>query len=80
MVSEIADNKRVTVVGTRTTQGNAVDCPELRADDGKTYNISYLAPSIQIGDRISVTGFFAKMVHCRGEVIYAEDVVVLGKQ
>jgi len=75
-----ADHERITVIGTRISMGNAVDCSQIRTDDGKTYSISYLAPSIEIGDRVSVTGFFANVVECRGTVLYAETVVVLGKQ
>jgi hypothetical protein len=72
-----ADRERITIVGTRRTQGNAVDCPQVRTDDGTDYTVSYLAPAIKIGDRISVTGFFAHVVKCRGEVLFAEKVDVL---
>jgi hypothetical protein len=59
--------------------GGAVDCPQVRADDGKIYAVSYLAPTVAIGDRIEVTGFMAYITTCRGHVLYAEEVRPLGK-
>lgn len=66
---------RITVTGARITQGNAVDCPQVRTDDGQVYSISYLAPSIAIGDRVSVTGYMAYSTTCLGPVLKAEKVV-----
>ena len=77
--SSAGDRERLTVVGTRLTLGNAVDCPTVKTDDGKVVGISYLPPSIAIGDRVSVTGFFAVTTHCRGKVLYAEEVTALGR-
>ena len=77
--SSLSSQERLTVVGTRLTEGNAVDCPTVKADDGKVVSISYLPPSIAIGDRVSVTGFFAVTTHCRGKVLYAEQVSALGR-
>ncbi|KAB2945321.1 MAG: hypothetical protein F9K19_26360 [Rhizobiaceae bacterium] len=77
--SSVSDRERFTVVGTRLTLGDAVDCPTVKTDDGKVVSISYLPPSIAIGDRLSVTGFFAVTTHCRGKVLYAEQVVALGR-
>ena len=77
--STAGERERLTVVGTRLTQGNAVDCPTVKTDEGKVVGVSYLPPSIAIGDRISVTGFFAVTTHCVGEVLYAEDVTALGR-
>lgn len=70
--------ERITIVGTRISEGNAVDCPQLRTDDGRIYSVSYLAPSIAIGTRVSATGFFAHITQCRGEVLYLEDVALAG--
>lgn len=72
-----SETKRLTVVGTRITQGNAVDCPHIRGEDGTVTAVSYLAPSIAIGTRIKVTGFLAHVTHCRGEVLNVEEVSLL---
>lgn len=69
--------QRMTVVGTRITQGNAVDCPQLRGEDGTITVVSYLAPAIPIGTRVKVTGFYAYVTSCRGRVLKAEEVAVL---
>lgn len=66
---------RITVTGERMSKGNAVDCPTIRTDGGKTYSISYLSPAIAIGDRITVTGVMANSATCRGPVIRVETVV-----
>jgi len=66
---------RITVTGARISQGNAVDCPQIQADDGKIVSVSYLEPAIAIGDRITVTGFMAHVTTCLGPVLYAEKVV-----
>ncbi len=73
-----AGEARLTIVGMRMTQGNAVDCPEVKTDDGRTVPVSYLAPSIAIGDRVEVTGFMTVTTKCRGKVLYAEEVRPLG--
>ena len=70
---------RITVSGARISMGDGVDCPKIRADDGMETPISYLAPSIAIGDRVEVTGFMAVMTTCRGKVLFAEEVRALGK-
>ena len=73
-----AGEARLTIVGMRMTQGNAVDCPEVKTDDGRTVPVSYLAPSIAIGDRVEVTGFMAVTTKCRGKVLVAEEVRLIG--
>jgi hypothetical protein len=70
-----ADNQqRLTVTGVRVTQGNAVDCPQIRTADGGIVPVSYLAPSIAIGALVEVTGFMAVTTSCRGKVLYVEEV------
>lgn len=69
---------RITVSGARISMGDGVDCPKIRADDGTETAISYLAPSIAIGDRVEVTGFMAVSTKCRGRVLVAEEVRTQG--
>jgi hypothetical protein len=69
------DQARITITGERASKGNAVDCPTIRTDDGQVYSISYLAPSIAIGDRVTVTGVIVHSATCRGPVLRAENVV-----
>jgi hypothetical protein len=68
-----ADRQILTISGVRLTQGNAVDCPQVRTADGGIVPVSYLAPSIAIGDRVEVTGFMAVTTSCRGKVLYTEE-------
>lgn len=79
VTKQAANRDKLTIRGTRLTVGNAVDCPQVRADDGKIYPVSYLAPSIAIGDRVEVTGFMANITSCVGLVLYAEEVRRIGK-
>ena len=74
-----AGEARLTIIGVRATEGNGVDCPQVKTDDGRSVPVSYLAPSIAIGDRVEVTGFMAVMTTCRGKVLYAEEVRALDK-
>lgn len=76
--TEIAGQEKLTVSGVRLTKGNAVDCPQIRTDDGRTISVSYLAPAIAIGDRVEVTGFMVNKATCRGPVLNAESVRQLG--
>jgi hypothetical protein len=73
-----AAEPRITIAGTRVSRGDAVECPKLRGDDGKIYSVHYLPPAIAIGARLSVTGYFAKLVRCRGRVLYIEKLRPLG--
>jgi hypothetical protein len=68
---------RITITGTRITEGNAVDCPQVRGDDGTITGVSWLAPSITIGSRIRVTGVYAYVTHCKGKVLTSDEVTVL---
>lgn len=64
----------ISVEGVRLTLGNAVDCPTIRTSSGKTLSVSYLEPTIKIGDRIRITGFMANVTTCQGQVLYAVEV------
>jgi hypothetical protein len=75
---QVAANEKLTIQGVRLTMGDGVDCPKVRADDGAVTSVSYLAPSIEIGQRVEVSGFIAVMTTCRGRVLYAEEVRALG--
>jgi hypothetical protein len=73
-LTQAADGKqRLTVTGVRVTQGNAVDCPQIKTADGSIVPVSYLSPSIAIGDKVEVTGYMAVTTKCRGKVLYAEE-------
>jgi hypothetical protein len=76
---QAANQEKITIQGIRTTIGNAVDCPQVRTDDGQSVPVSYLAPSVAIGDRVEVTGFMAVTTSCKGKVLYAEEVRELTK-
>ena len=68
-----ASPERVTVSGRRLTLGNAVECPTIQGDDGQVYAVSHLAAALQIGDRVTVTGYVGNVTHCRGRVIVVES-------
>jgi hypothetical protein len=74
LASQQGDQVRITVTGIRITKGTAVDCPQIRTDDGRIYSISYLAPSVAVGDRVEVTGMMANSATCSGPVLNAEKV------
>lgn len=69
-----AAGEKIIITGVRLTKGNAVDCPQVRTDDGRIVGVSYLPPAIAIGDRVEVTGFMAVTTKCRGRVLVAEEV------
>lgn len=64
----------VTLTGTRASQGNAVDCPEIRTDDGQLHPVKGLAADIELGARITVTGHYGISTTCRGEVLIIETL------
>ena len=70
---EPALGDRLTVQGVRETQGDAVECPKIRTDDGRVIAISYLPSSIAIGDRVEVTGVMANKPTCLGPVLRADE-------
>jgi hypothetical protein len=75
ILMQASSEVRLTIQGVRMTLGNAVDCPNVRTDDGVFVPVSYLAPSIAIGDRVKVTGFMAVTTTCKGKVLVAEEVI-----
>lgn len=71
------EQARLTVTGERVSQADGVECSKIKTDDGQVVAVSYLAPSIAIGDRVTVTGVMAHMPTCLGPVLKVEDVVIL---
>lgn len=63
-----------SLVGVRASQGNAVNCPEIRADDGALHPVSGLGSDIAIGDRVAVTGTFGISTRCIGKVLIIKDI------
>lgn len=64
-----------TLTGIRVTMGNAVDCPQLRTDDGKIHAVKGLAADIALGERVSVTGRYGITPTCRGTVLVIEKTI-----
>jgi hypothetical protein len=71
---DVSGQKKLTITGVRITKGNAVDCPQIRTDDGEIFSVSYLASAIALGTRVEVSGFMANVTTCRGLVLYVEQV------
>lgn len=67
------DPARITLTGVRVTQGDAVDCPQIRDDAGAVHPVSYLSPRVAIGARVEVSGFYAVTTKCRGTVLVVEE-------
>jgi hypothetical protein len=63
----------VEVTGARLSLGNAVSCPTIRADDGTVHAVSYLPPSVAVGERVTVRGAYAVTTRCVGRVIVVEE-------
>lgn len=63
----------VSITGVRLTQGNAVDCPLIQTDDGKNHAVSYLSPSILIGERVTLRGHYGVTTGCLGTVLIVEQ-------
>lgn len=66
---------RATISGTRVTQGDAVECPRIRDEAGRLHAVSYLSPSVAIGDRVTVSGVYAVTTRCLGLVLAVESEV-----
>ncbi|MBR0555866.1 hypothetical protein J5J10_09260 [Ciceribacter sp. L1K23] len=66
-----------TVTGVRETMGNAVECPRLRTDDGRSVFIFRLPPDVAIGSRVKVTGVFVHPTTCIGPALRADRIDVL---
>ncbi len=63
-----------SLVGVRVSQGDAVNCPEIRTDDGALHPVSALGSDIAIGDRVAVSGTFGISTRCIGEVLIIKDI------
>jgi len=74
-----ADPVRATasITGVRLTEGNAVDCPQIRDDAGVIHPVSYLSPAVAIGARVAVSGFYAITTSCRGTVLVVQNEQIL---
>ena len=57
------------ITGIRATQGNAVDCPQIRDDAGVLHSVSYLSTGLAIGDRVTVSGAYGITTTCQGTVL-----------
>ncbi|WP_225028949.1 hypothetical protein [Xinfangfangia pollutisoli] len=69
-----AESQTVTLTGTRVSMGNAVDCPEIRTDDGKLHPVKGLTAEVALGDRITVTGEYGVATTCRGQVLIVAEL------
>lgn len=66
-----------TATGIRETMGNAVDCPRLRMDDGRSIAVFRLPASIKLGTRLKVTGIFVNPTTCMGPALRADTIEIL---
>lgn len=64
----------ITLTGTRTSWGNAVECPQIRTDDGQLHSVTGLAADIALGTRITVTGHYGYSTTCLGKVLFIETL------
>lgn len=71
------ERPRISITGVRLTEGNAVDCPRVRDDAGVDHPVSYLSPAVAIGDRVSISGFYAVITTCLGTVLVVEEEHIL---
>ena len=71
------DRTAVVLTGVRVTQGNAVDCPQLRDDAGNVHVVSALSGGAQIGARIEVRGFYGVSTKCIGTVLIVQEEKIL---
>lgn len=67
-----ATTDTVRLTGERITQGNAVDCPQIRDDSGKVHSVSYLSPAVEIGGRVTVSGVYGVSTRCVGTVLIVQ--------
>lgn len=70
---QAAEQKEV-VSGVRATWGDAVHCPQIRADDGSLHPVSYLPPDIPVGARVTARGIRAVTIGCVGSVLVVESI------
>jgi hypothetical protein len=67
----------LTIVGVRLTSRDAVSCPEIRTDDGKSIAVSGLSADVAIGDRIEVSGTMGAVTTCTGPVLIVTRMAVV---
>lgn len=63
----------VVLTGVRLTQGNAVDCPQLRDGTGKVHGVSALSAAVPIGGQVTVRGFYGVSTKCVGTVLIVKE-------
>lgn len=66
-----------TAIGLRETMGNAVECPRLKTDDGRSIFIFRLPAEIKLGTRLKVTGVFVNPTTCMGPALRADTIEIL---
>ncbi|MBD0413674.1 hypothetical protein [Oryzicola mucosus] len=67
------------ITGVYVSRGNAVDCPQIRGDDGQLHSVIGVSSDIAIGDRIRVSGHYAVSTRCRGQALVVEEQQKLQK-
>lgn len=65
------------VEGRLISRGNAVDCPQIQLDDGRTQPVFGLDASHAIGERLQISGRTGISTRCRGQVLIAEQILRL---
>ncbi len=73
-----ARGEQVSIVGTYESAGNGVECPKIRADDGRLFGVSSMPTDIELGARVKIAGPIVVMTTCLGDVIYVEEFAELG--
>jgi len=64
---------QVTLHGTLTREG--VECPAMRADNGRLYTLTPTTGRFQPGDRVSVRGTIAQVSFCQqGTTIRVQSI------
>lgn len=67
-----ASGDTVQLSGVRISEGNAVECPQIRDDGGRVHSVSYLSPAVAIGERVNVSGFYGVSTGCVGTVLIVQ--------
>jgi len=69
--------EQVSIVGIYESAGNGVECPKVRADDGRVFGVSSIPTDIELGARVKIAGPIVVMTTCLGDVIYVEEFAEL---
>jgi hypothetical protein len=72
--SDQGSQSTATITGVRISTGDAVNCAEIRSDDGTVHPVSGLNGDIAIGARITATGFYGVSTRCVGRVLIITDI------